>query len=79
MEFIVRTLCILAAISIVGCAGPTKLGPKPDIKPVIASNERTKESIKKTQVQIKKIGEAQKATGTAIDAVISDLNKLLGE
>lgn len=72
------------ATLLVGCETPATITPKPDIKPVIVSNQNTRASIKTTRKDIGDTRKSIKDTSTSIDkgqdklgSVEDDLNKLL--
>lgn len=70
-------LYLLAAILLVGCTTPKGVTPKPDIKPVIVSNERTKKAITQARAQTKQVIESQTKVEGSLKSVMDDLDQLL--
>ena len=77
MEIINKIVVTLLPCYLISCTTPVKVGPKPQIVPIIESNVRTQKAIKTTGQHITKIRETQKLESATLQSVMDDLNKLL--
>jgi hypothetical protein len=73
-----RTITYLACFLFTSCAIHTSVGPKPNIKPVIASNKAAQKSIKETRTEIKASQVNIKTGLVGLEAVKRYLEMLTG-
>ncbi len=81
-----RPCALLLAALLTGCASHATVTPKPDIHPVVVSNQQTRASIKTarkdigdTRKSIKDAQESQARGDDKLQSVDQDLKELLGE
>jgi hypothetical protein len=69
---------LLASLVLVGCATPSGVTPKPDIRPVIVSHQKAQASVGKSQKYVSQIKSSQAKVGESIQKAVSSLDKFTG-